>query len=184
MAKKKEVELHRQAFELYVQGLTLIEIASALGVSPNTLKYWKSKNCQCVCAFHDWVDFKKKVQAQVPQTVIDATSSALIPKMSAQMMIKQLEQICAEELGKTDGLRPKTWKELIETFKLLVDLRKVYGVTEEEDVTLTRTETRTVEEKIQIHTAVDDFVKQLHERQTQPKENVVDLLVDQSRSAL
>jgi hypothetical protein len=185
MSKQKDIELHQQAFQLFIQGLTLPEIATTLGVSPNTLKYWKSKNCQCVCGYHDWIDFKKKMQVQVPQSVIDATSGALVPEMNARRMVKKLESICAAELNRPDGLRPKTWKELVETFKLIVDLRKVYNLPndddeedEEDGVTFTRTQT--VEEKVHFHSAIDDFVKQTSARKEKTG-NVVELLVDQSR---
>ena len=192
MTKHRDVELHREAFTLFVQGLTLGEIASQLGVSPNTLKYWKSAKCQCTCSYHNWLDYKKKVQVQapVPQTVVEAVCDALIPSLTAKQMVKRLEIICANELNRPEGLRPKTWKELIETFKLLVDLRRTYGVSTDDDdddeVSVTReiTEIHTIKGKVELHDAIDSFVKGMGEKKKRNQGEIVDLLIDQSKEGV
>lgn len=152
---KQDVELHKQAFEFYTQGLSLEEIAGKLSVSPNTLKYWKSNNCKCTCGYHAWVDFKKKLQVQVPQTVSDAIVCALQPKYTAHQLIGVLETICSEALD-TTKLRPQTWKELLDTFKLVLDLKRAYGTEEsiESSFDIFR-----VKGKLDIHKFVSDFMK-------------------------
>jgi len=130
-----QVGLHRQAFELYTQGLTLEEISIKLNISPNTLKYWKSSKCKCICGYHAWIDFKKKLKVQVPQEVSTSIVAAVVdtirPAMTAQTIVTTLEALCSEALDVTK-LRPSTWKELLETFKLILDLKRVYGIAHEE----------------------------------------------------
>ena len=152
---KQDIELHKQAFELYAQGLSLEEIAGQLNVSPNTLKYWKSNNCKCTCGYHSWVDFKKKMQVQVPQVVSEAIVTALQPKFTAHQMIGLLEAICSESLD-TIKLRPKTWKELLDTFKLILDLKRAYGAEESVESTF---DIFRVKGKLDIHKFVSDFMK-------------------------
>lgn len=152
---KNNIELHKQAFELYVQGLTLEEIAGKLNVSPNTLKYWKSAHCKCTCSYHAWVDFKRKMQVQVPQVVSEAVVTALQPKYTAHQLIGLLESICSDAL-ENKKLRPQTWKELLETFKLILELKRAYGT---EETVESSFDIFRVKGKLDIHKFVNDFMK-------------------------
>jgi|WetSurMetagenome_2_1015567.scaffolds.fasta_scaffold01185_8 hypothetical protein len=151
----RDLELHRQAFEFYTQGLSLEEIAGKLSVSPNTLKYWKSNNCKCTCGYHAWVDFKRKMQIHVPQVVSDAVVTALQPTYTAHQLIGVLETICSEALD-TTKLRPQTWKELLETFKLILELRRAYGT---EETVESSFDIFRVKGKLDVHKFVNDFMQ-------------------------
>lgn len=164
---KQDVEQHRQAFEFYTQGLSLEEIAGKLSVSPNTLKYWKSAHCKCTCGYHAWVDFKRKLQIQAPQVVstavVDAVTGALQPKYTAHQLIGLLETICSDALDNTK-LKPQTWKELLETFKLILELRRAYGT---EETTESSFDIFRVKGKLDVHKFVNEF---MHVAQSQSSE--------------
>lgn len=175
----RDVELHKKAFELYTQGLTLEEIGSQLGVSPNTLRYWKSSRCQCVCSYHGWVDFKKKLKVQVPETIIETVSAALQPKLTVMQMIAVLEKICADSLTSSQtSLRPRTWRELLETFRLIIELKKVYGPGEEE-FEMTETHSRHIKGSTDLQLLINQFMSEV-ETSKKPKTDVVHELLKQS----
>lgn len=187
MQKRRDVDLHKKAFELFMQGLSIPEIASSLGLSPNTLKYWKSRNCKCTCGFHDWISFKQKLKVHVPQAVVEATTTAVISRISTREIARHLESICAEELNKPDGLRPRTWRELLETLKVALELRRVLGTFDEFDetdsdgatVTVSQKET-TVERTLELHAAVDAFVRKISTQSSRSAdENVIKKLVEE-----
>jgi hypothetical protein len=171
----KDLELHKKAFELYTQGLTLEEIGSQLGVSPNTLRYWKSTHCKCSCSMHGWVPFKKKLAVQVPATIVESVRSALQPKLTAHQMITVLETICADSLQNTKGqLRPQTWRELLETFKLIVELKKVYGPGDEE---FEISETRKISGKrMDMQQLIDGFMAKVEAEQVRGADVVGELI--------
>ncbi len=171
----KDLEIHKKAFELYTQGLTLEEIGSQLGVSPNTLRYWKSSRCQCTCGFHGWVSFKKKLTVQIPSTVVESVTAALQPRLTAHQMIAMLEKICADSLVNPQGrLKPQTWRELLETFKLIVDLKKVYGAGEDENFEIS--ETRKISGRMDLHNLIDQFMHKLETENGSSPDVVKDLL--------
>lgn len=170
----KDLEQHRQAFELYTQGLTLEEIASQLSISPNTLRYWKSERCKCTCGFHGWVPFKKKLQVQVPQAIVDQVQQALQPKLTAHQMIAVLEAICADSLTSQQGLKPRTWRELLETFKLILDLKKVYGAGEEGGE-FEISQTQKITGRMDLHNLIDQF---MHKVEKEDKTSGVDIVGD------
>lgn len=188
---RKDIELHKKAFELNTQGLSLAEISSSLGISPNTLKYWRSSKCKCACAFHGWAEFRKKLQVQVPQTIINNLADELRPKLTARQMVITLEDICSEALNGPDGLRPKSWKELLATFQLIVDLRRSYGLTESDDdgdtlsISGEISETRTIKGKVELHQMIDSFMKSAEEKAKKPAAaSAVELLIDQSKDGM
>ena len=152
---KQDVEQHRQAFEFYTQGLSLEEIAGKLSVSPNTLKYWKSVHCKCTCGYHAWVDFKRKLQVQVPQVVSTAVVEALQPKYTAHQLVGLLEAICSDALDNAK-LKPQTWKELLETFKLILELRRAYGSEESVESSF---DIFRVKGKLDVHKFVNEFME-------------------------
>jgi transcriptional regulator with XRE-family HTH domain len=172
---KQDVEQHRQAFEFYTQGLSLEEIAGKLGVSPNTLKYWKSNHCKCTCGYHAWVDFKRKLQIQVPQVVSTAIVEALQPRYSAHQLIGLLESICSDALD-NQKLKPQTWKELLETFKLILELRRAYGTEETSESSF---DIFRVKGKLDVHKFVNDFM-QVAENQGPEEASVVAALIEDS----
>ena len=153
-------DLHQKAFELYTQGLTLEEISVKLNISPNTLKYWKSDKCKCNCGYHAWIDFKKKLKVQVPAEVTSQIVSAVVetlkPTMTAQTMVVLLETICSEALD-SQKLRPQTWKELLETFKLVLDLKRAYGISHEDAES--SLEIFKLKGRVDIHKFVSDFMR-------------------------
>lgn len=171
---EKDLEQHKQAFELYTQGLTLEEIASQLAISPNTLRYWKSERCKCTCGFHGWVPFKKKLQVQVPQAIVESVQQALQPKLTAHQMIAILESICANALTSGQGLAPRTWRELLETFKLILDLKKIYGAGEEEGG-FEISQTQKITGRMDLHTLIDQF---MHKVEKEDKAGAVDIVGD------
>jgi len=174
----KDLEIHKQAFELYVQGLSLEEIGIQLNVSPNTVRYWKSARCRCSCGYHGWIAFKKKLAVQVPATVVESVTTALAPKLTAQQMIVLLETIVADSLTNPQGkLRPQTWRELLETFRLIVELRKAYGANEEE---FEISETRKISGRMDIHNLVDQFMQKVEAEKSSKGSNVVRDLLSQS----
>jgi hypothetical protein len=170
---KQDVEQHRQAFEFYTQGLSLEEIAGKLSVSPNTLKYWKSNHCKCTCGYHAWVDFKRKLQIQVPQVVSTAVVEALQPRYTAHQLIGLLESICSDALD-NQKLKPQTWKELLETFKLILELRRAYGTEETSESSF---DIFRVKGKLDVHKFVNDFM-QVAENQGSEEASVVAALIE------
>jgi hypothetical protein len=163
------IELHKQAFELYSQGLTLEEIAVKLDISPNTLKYWKSNKCRCSCGYHSWVDFKRKMRVSVPQVVsaavVDAVVDELQPVLTAQQIVTVLEQIVSDALTSTK-LKPQTWKELLETFKLILDIKRVYGITSEEGEN--SLEIFKLKGRVDINKFVNDFMNAADRKAPEP----------------
>lgn len=176
---ERDVELHKQAFELYTQGLSLEEIGTQLGISPNTLRYWKSARCQCVCGYHGWIDFKKKLQVQVPATIVESVSAALQPKMTVMQMVALLENICSEALTSKSSLRPRTWRELLETFKLIIELKKSYGSSTDDEFEMTEVHSRSIKGSTDLQLLVNQFMTEL-ESAKKPKSNVVSELLKQS----
>ncbi len=167
------VELHKTAFEMYCQGMSLESIAIKLNVSPNTLKYWKSKNCKCTCGYHSWVDFKKKMQVSVPQAVssqvvdavVDAVVDELQPALTAQQIIAVLEKIVGDSLN-VSQLRPKTWRELLETLRLILELKRAYGFGQEEgDNSL---EFFKLKGRVDVNKFVNEFMKAANRKTPEP----------------
>lgn len=174
----RDIELHKQAFELYTQGLSLEEIGTQLGVSPNTLRYWKSSRCQCVCGFHGWIGFKRKLQVQVPATIVESVSAALQPKMTIMQMVAILENICSEALTSKSSLRPRTWRELLETFKLIIELKKSYGASDDE-FEMTEVHSRSIKGSTDLQLLVNQFMTEI-ETSKKSKPDVVSELLKQS----
>jgi hypothetical protein len=170
---KKDIDLHKQAFEFYVQGLSLEETAGKINISPNTLKYWKSNHCKCTCGYHAYVDFKRKLQIQVPQVVSTAVVEALQPRYTAHQLIGLLESICSDALD-NQKLKPQTWKELLETFKLILELRRAYGTEETSESSF---DIFRVKGKLDVHKFVNDFM-QVAENQGPEEASVVATLIE------
>ena len=171
---KQDVELHKQAFEFYAQGLSLEEIAGKLSVSPNTLKYWKSAHCKCICGYHAWVDFKRKLQVQVPQVASQVVVSALQSQYSAHQLIGLLEAICSDALENLK-LRPQTWKELLDTFKLVLELKRAYGTDETTESTF---DIFRVKGKLDVHKFVNDFMQVAESQDSGKATEVVAMIED------
>lgn len=174
----RDVELHKQAFELYTQGLSLEEIGAQLRVSPNTLRYWKSSRCQCLCGFHGWVSFKKKIQIQVPATIVENVTAALQPKMTVMQMVAILENVCSDALSSKQALRPRTWRELLETFKLIIELKKSYGAVDDE-FEMTEVHSRSIKGSTDLQLLINQFMNEV-EATKKSKPDVVTELLKQS----
>lgn len=132
------------------------------------------------------------MQVQVPQTIIHNLADELRPKLTARQMVARLEEIVSNELNREDGLRPKSWKEFLATLQLIVDLRRSYSISNDEDgedgtpsISGEVTETRTIKGKVELHQLVDAFMKKAEETAKKPAaSSTVELLIDQSKDGM